>query len=234
MIAIWKRELGSFFKSPVGYVYLFLYLIVSGYIFSLVNLQGYSSDVSGYFMICSYLLIIVIPLLTMKLFPEERKNKTDQILITAPVSITGIVMGKFMAAYSMFLISLIPSIPMMIFLSVHGNVEFGILISNYVGILLVGAAYLSIGMLLACVTESQIIAFMMGFFTLLFFSLCELLKNLTSIPLLDRIIDVFSVTTRYVKLSSGLFDFSAIFYFISLTVVFLFLIVRIIDKRRWS
>lgn len=234
MTAVWKRELRSYLKSPVGYVYLFLFTVVSGFIFSMVNLNGYSADASGFFSIACYLLILVVPLLTMKLFPEERKNKTDQILITAPVNITGIVMGKFLAAYSMFLLSLVPSIFMMLFLAIKGNVEAGILLSNYIGILLVGAAYIAIAMFMSCITESQIIAFMMGFFTLLMFAVCELLKSLVNRSWFSKIIDVFSVSTRFTKLSSGLFDFSAIFYFISLTVVFLFLIVRIIDKRRWS
>ncbi|MBR6794270.1 MAG: ABC-2 transporter permease [Clostridia bacterium] len=234
MIAVWKRELRSYLKSPVGYVYLFLYLIIAGAVFSYTNLRMYSSDVSYYFFYSCYILVLVVPILTMKLFPEERKNKTDQILITAPISITKMVMGKFMAAYTMFLISLIPSIFCMGFLALNGNVEYGILAGSYVAILLVGAAYIAIAMLMACVTESQIIAFMMGFFVLLIFAICDVLKNIINLPFVTKIIDVISVSSRFGVLATGLFDFSAIFYFISLTVVFLFLTVRIIDKRRWS
>lgn len=234
MSAVWKRELRSYLKSPVGYVYLFLYLIISGACFSLFNLVSYSSDVSNYFLFSCYILILVVPILTMKLFPEERKNKVDQILITAPISITKMVLGKFFAAYTMFLISLVPSIFSMAFLYLNGHVETGILIGNYVGILLVGAAYIAIAMLMACITESQIIAFMMGFFTLLIFAICDILKNIINVSFVTKLVNVISVSTRFDKLSQGLFDFSAIFYFISLTVVFLFLIIRIIDKRRWS
>lgn len=234
MIAVWKRELRSYLKSPVGYVYLFLYLIIAGAVFSYANLSMYSSDVSYYFFYSCYILVLVVPILTMKLFPEERKNKTDQILITAPISITKMVMGKFMAAYTMFLISLIPSIFCMGFLALNGNVEYGILAGSYVAILLVGAAYIAIAMLMACVTESQIIAFMMGFFVLLIFAICDVLKSIINLSFVTKIIDVISVSSRFGVLATGLFDFSAIFYFISLTVVFLFLTVRIIDKRRWS
>ncbi len=234
MSAVWKRELRSYLKSPVGYVYLFLYLIIAGTCFSVFNLASYSSDVSYYFLFSCYILILVVPILTMKLFPEERKNKTDQILITAPISITKMVLGKFFAAYTMFLISLIPSIFSMAFLYLNGHVETGILIGNYIGILLVGAAYIAIAMLMACITESQIIAFMMGFFTLLIFAICDILKNVINVGFVTKLVNVISVSTRFDKLSQGLFDLSAIFYFISLTVVFLFLIIRIIDKRRWS
>lgn len=234
MIAVWKRELRSYLKSPVGYVYLFLYLIIAGACFSLFNLASYSSEVSYYFYFSCYIMILVIPILTMKLFPEERKNKTDQILITAPISITKMVMGKFMAAYSMFLISLVPSVFSMAFLYFNGHIEMGILAGNYIGILLVGAAYIAIAMLMACITESQIIAFMMGFFTLLIFAICDILKSVINVTFVNKLVNVISVSSRFEKLATGLFDFSAIFYFISLTVVFLFLIIRIIDKRRWS
>ena len=234
MIAIWKRELRSFLKSPVGYVYLFLYLILVGACFSLTNIYGYNSEPSYYFMFSCYALILTVPILTRKLFPEERKNKTDQILITAPVSITGMVLGKFMAAYSMFLISLIPSIFAEGFLIVNGNVELGILAGNYIAILLVGAAYIAIAMFMACLTESQIIAFMMGFFTLLIFAICDILDSLWGNALFSKVVQVISVSTRFENLAGGLFDFSAIFYFLSLATVFLFLTVRVIDKRRWS
>ena len=155
-------------------------------------------------------------------------------MITAPVSITGMVLGKFMAAYSMFLISLIPSIFAEGFLIVNGNVELGILAGNYIAILLVGAAYIAIAMFMACLTESQIIAFMMGFFTLLIFAICDILDSLWGNALFSKVVQVISVSTRFENLAGGLFDFSAIFYFLSLATVFLFLTVRVIDKRRWS
>ena len=234
MIAVWKRELRSYLKSPVGYVYLFLYAILAGYFFSTYNLQQYSSEVYYYFYVSSYVLTLAIPILTMKLFPDERKNKTDQILITAPISITKMVMGKFFAAYSMFLISLIPSLIAMGFLFVFGNVEVGIMLGSYAALLLAGAAYIAIAMLMAAITESQIIAFIMGFFTLLIFALCEVLKSAMNSSIIDKIVNVLSVSSRFMNLSSGLFDFSSIFYFFSLTVVFLFLTIRVIDKRRWS
>ena len=179
-------------------------------------------------------MVLVIPILTMKLFPEERKNKTDQILITAPISITKMVMGKFFAAYTMFGISLIPSVFAMGFLCVNGNVEMGILAGNYIAILLAGAAYIAIAMLMSCVTESQIIAFMMGFFSLLIFALCDMLKSLINISFVNNLINVISITSRFENLANGLFDPSAILYFLSLTVIFIFLTIRIIDKRRWS
>jgi len=91
-----------------------------------------------------------------------------------------------------------------------------------------------VAMLMACVTESQIIAFMLGFFTLLMFAVCDVLKSVVNVPFLNKLVNVVSITSRFEKLSIGLFDLSSVVYFISITVVFLFLTVRIIDKRRWS
>lgn len=234
MSAVWKRELRSYLNSPVGYVFLFLYLILAGYFFSAVNLSNGSSEVSYYFVYSCFILILAVPILTMKLFPEERKNKTDQILITAPVSITKIVLGKFFAAYTIFLISLIPSIFAMGFLAMNGHIEVGIMAGNYVGLLLTAALYIALAMLMACITESQIIAFMMGFFALLVFALCEMLKSVINITWLNKILGAVSVTSRFANLSNGLFDISTVFYFLSMTVLFLFLTIRVIDKRRWS
>ncbi len=234
MTAVWKRELKAYLKSPLGYIYLFLFLFATGFIFCTMNVRYGLSDVQAYFQMCCYILIVAIPLLTMRLFPEERRSKTDQILITAPISITKMVLGKFFAAYSMFLISLLPTLVCVGFLLIYGNVEWGVLLGNYFGFLLVGAAYIAIAMLMACVTESTIIAFMLGLFSLLFFALCDLLLNITDIAFITKAINVISVSTRFLNFSTGLFDVSAIFYFISLTVVFLFLNIRIIDKRRWS
>jgi len=235
MIAIWKRELLSYLKSPVGYVYLFLYLLISGSVFNVFNLQsGGSSDVTSYFFFNCYTLILAVPLLTMKLFPEERRNKTDQILMTAPVSITGMVMGKFMAAYSLFVASLVPSVGAVLFLSFNGYVQPGIVIGSMVALLLMGAAYIAISMLMACITESQIIAFMGGFFVLLLLNICSMINDIIDNEIVNKFIDALAITSRYETLAQGLFDFTAIIYFLSITLISIFLIVRVIDKRRWS
>ena len=234
MIAVWKRELLSYMKSPVGYVYMFLYLIISGSVFNVFNLQQGSSDVAYYFFFNCYTLILTVPLLTMKLFPEERKNKTDQILMTSPVSITGMVMGKFLAAYTLFVASLLPSVGAVLFLDFHGYIQPGIVIGSLIALLLMGAAYIAVSMLMACITESQIIAFMGGFFVLLLLNICSLLNDVIDNELVNKFINALAITSRYETLAQGLFDFTAIIYFISLTLVSIFLIVRVIDKRRWS
>lgn len=234
MTAIFKREFRAYFKSPIGYVYLFLFLIATGAMFCVNNISNNYTNVQAYFQISSYILIVAIPLLTMRLFSDDRRTKTDQILLTAPVSIPGMVMGKFFAAYLTFIISLLPTLLCIGILGIYGTVSWMIVWGNYFGLLLVGAAYIAISMLMSALTESNITAFMLGMFTLLLFALCDLLLVFTGNSFVVKMVNLISVTTRFTNFSAGLFDFSSILYFISLIVVFLFLIVRIIDKRRWS
>ena len=170
----------------------------------------------------------------MKLFPEERKNKTDQILITAPVSIFRIVMGKFLAAYAIFAIGLLPTVIDMIFLAHVGYLEVGIVIGNYIGLLFVGAAFLAIATFMSVLTESMITAVIMGAFALLLFAVADFLASTLNYSWLTKIVGIVSITDRYDQFYQGLFDISSLIYFLSLAVIFIFLTVRVIDKRRWS
>ena len=177
MLAIYKREMKSYFSSPIGYVYMFFYLILTGLVFYYFNLYVMSSDTSSYFLYSRYILIAAIPILAIKLFPDERKNKTDQILITAPVSITRMVLGKYFAAYTVYALSLVPGIFNMIFLGMNGNLEVGTVLINYTGMLLIGAAFLAISMFMSAMTESIIVAYMLSAFVLAIFAVSDIVAN---------------------------------------------------------
>lgn len=234
MVAVFKRELRSFFYSPVGYAYLAVYLFVSNGLFYICNIVTNSTDTVNYFNWVRYLLILTTPILAMKLFPEERKNKTDQILITAPVSITGMVMGKFLAAYTLYIIGIIPTVFNMLFLATTGYLEVGIVVGNYVGLLFVGAAFLALAMFMSVLTESMITAFIMGVFSLGMFALVDLLADTLNNTVVTQIVNAISVTRRFEEFSQGLFNVASLVYFISLAVIFIFVTIRVIDKRRWS
>ena len=102
MQTIYKREMRSYFTTPTGYIFAAIFLCASGFLFALCTLQMQTSDVSAYFQFLMYAYIVVIPLLTMKSFAEEKKNGTEQLLLTSPVSLTSMVMAKFLAAFTMF------------------------------------------------------------------------------------------------------------------------------------
>ena len=234
MLAIYKREMKSYFSSPIGYVYMFFYLILTGLVFYYFNLYVMSSDTSSYFLYSRYILIAAIPILAIKLFPDERKNKTDQILITAPVSITRMVLGKYFAAYTVYVLSLVPGIFNMIFLGLNGNLEVGTVLINYTGMMLIGAAFLAISMFMSAMTESIIVAYMLSAFVLAIFAVSDIVANTLNNSVLNKIVGIISMTDRFEQFTQGLFNSSTILYFLSVAAIFIFLIIRVIDKRRWS
>ena len=160
MLAIYKREMRAFFSGPVGYVFVAIFFAVSAGIFMSLTVQkGDSANYQNYFTYVIMLCIIEIPLLTMKLVSEERKMKTDQLIVTAPVSLFGIVMAKFLAAYTLFGGSfLVSSIIYYIPLKAYGTPESATYIGSVIAVLLIGAAFVAIGEFISSLTENQFLA----------------------------------------------------------------------------
>ena len=234
MLAIYKREMRSYFTTPLGYVFLAIFLAVSGAVFSYTTFFSMSSEVTPYFSTMLSCYIVLLPLLTMKLFTEEKKQKTEQLLLTAPVSLFSIVFGKFLAAYTVFAgVTLFSSLYFFI-LSFYGNVQGAMLFGNLIAALLVGMAFIAIGTFVSAITESQLssailtIAILLGFMLLTF--LCDLLPDTYW---LRFVIEVLSLFYRFQNFTNGIFDFVALFYYLSVAGLFLFLTVRVFDRRRF-
>ena len=234
MIAVYKREMKSFFTSANGYVYISVYLLLAAVIFKVYLLDNGYSNISYFFGGTLILYMFLVPILTMRLFSEEKKTKTDQILLTSPVSVTGIVAGKFLAAFSVFAIALIPTGVFMAFVASYGTLQVGLMIGNYIGILLLGAAIVSIGCFLSAVTESQVVAAVLSFAVLMSLYFLDNLAGTIRSEFVTKLVSFISVFDRYSDFTSGLFPLSSVVYYISVTVVFLFLTGRLIEKRRWS
>ena len=148
MIAIFKRELYSYFISPVGYIFITVFLLVAGVLFTFTNIQANeSADISTYFMFIIFTFIVLIPLLTMRLLSDERKTKTEQMLLTAPVSLTGIIFAKFFAAFVLFAGTLLTSClnfyVLYKFAATPGATNTAVLIGNVISILLIGSAFIA-------------------------------------------------------------------------------------------
>mgnify|MGYP002585686722 FL=1 len=236
MIAIYKREMRAYFTTPIGYIFSALLMAVSAWFFMSYTLQrGASSNYSTYFQMIIILFIAIIPLLTMKLMSEERKLKTEQLLLTGPVSLSGIVISKFLAALSVFGGTfLVASVIYFIPLSLYGNPNASIYFSCVLATLLVGSAFISIGIFVSSLTENQFIA---AFGTMAFIILLVLISNLNNYinnEFLRTVLSGFSVTSRYAYFASGVFDWPSFLYYVSISGVFLFLTVRALEKRRWS
>lgn len=235
MLAIYKREMLSYFTSPIGYVFMGVFLAVSGFIFSLATLQqGVDSDVGTYFTIMLFVFVVVIPLLTMKSFSEERRSRTEQLLLTSPVSLFGMVFGKFLAAYTMFAITYIASCFNYIALYKFGNPNTGQLVGYSIAILLIGAAFVSVGIFISSLTENQIIAAIGTIAVILIFLLASFLNQYIDVYAIRAVLSWISVYSRFGNFTHGVFDFNAVLYYFSIAGVFLFLTVRIYEKRRWE
>ena len=243
MGAIYKREMLAYFTCPTGYVFSAIFFAISGIIFSISTFGMQSTFTGTYFIFMLISFIVLIPLLTMKLLSEERKSKTEQIILTSPVSLMGMISAKFFAAYTLFAGTLIASCALNIYTlytlakrqeDVIAKLNLPTVIGSVAGILLIGGVFIAIGLFLSALTETQIVAAVssIGVFVLIF--LLSMLPSFISNGVVRTVIKWFSVFDRFYAFTAGVFDMTAIVYYFSLTVVFLFLTIRVYEKRRWA
>ena len=235
MIAVFKKELRSYFTTVIGYVFLVLYLALAGAIFCYTTLFSMSADVTNFFTFMLLLSAIVLPLLTMKSFSEERKAKTEQLLLTSPVSIIGIVTGKFLAAYVMFAACMVINSLYFFILIGYASLKIAVLLGNLIAILLVGMVFIAIGLFVSALTENQLSAAIGTIAIILGFLLIGLLGSLVPSSYAIRYaFDFISIFSRFQAFTAGYFDIAALVYYISVAFIFLYLTVRIYDRRRYN
>ncbi len=244
MGAIYKREMKAYFTSSIGYIFVAVFLAVSGFAFSMLTLQytvgGQDMDLGMYFTILIFIFSIIIPLLTMKSFSEERKMKTEQLLLTSPVSLAGMIVAKFLAAYTIFVGSYLASCSYYFVLFryqpdalVLPNLSVTLL-GYSIAIILLGGAFIAAGIFISSLTENQIVAVMGTLVVLMFFLLCSFLNNYINVYAIRAVLSWLSIYSRFVNFTYGYFDFAAVAYYASIMFIFLFLTVRVYEKRRWE
>ena len=234
MFAIFKRELKAYFTSPLGYVFLAIFYAFSGLFFYIFSLSVGSTDISSVFLMMFIVLMVFVPLLTMRRLSEYKKQKTDQLILTAPVSLLSIVMGKFLAAYAIFAIG-VAVMPVYGFvMSTFATVSWLPIWGNTVGLLLLGGIFVSIGLFISSLTENQMIAAIGGFFINLMILLMNTLKSALPNGFLQDVLSSISVYSRYSEITNGIFSLSSLIFFVSVIFIFLFLTVRVLEKRRWA
>ncbi len=234
MSAIFKREVKAYFNSLIGYIFLGAFFAASGVLFSITSLQYGSADMSSMFSMLFFVLLVLIPLLTMRTLSEDKRAKTDQCLLTAPVSMTGLVLGKYLAAFLIYAIGVAMTLIYAVVVSFFGAVSWMEVLGNVVGLLLVGAAYIAVGVLISALTENQVIAAVGTFACCLALYLISAIAAIIPVDWISKIFSELSFSDRYTTFTYGIFDFSNVLFFISATVIFLFLTVRVLERRRWS
>ncbi len=234
MFAIYKRELATYFHTPIGYVFCAIFLALAGAVFSYTTLFSMTADVTSYFTYMLVLLVILVPILTMKLFSEERKQKTEQLLLTAPVSLYAMVGGKFLAAYTLFAACTLTSFSSFFILYLYADVKTAVLFGNLVALLLLGMTFIAIGLFVSALTENQLAAAIGTVAILLVLLLISLVNSLIPVYWIRFVFSSISVFARFQNFTQGVFDFSALLYYLSVAAAFLYLTVRVFDKRRWG
>jgi ABC-2 type transport system permease protein len=287
MIAILKREIKSYFLTPIGYIYTGFFLLVAGVFFFFSNLLTMDSRFTGFLGSILFIYLFAIPLLTMRLFSEERRQKTDQLLLTSPVSIIEIVMGKFLAAFTVYILTLVVTVMYAIVIGIFGDLAVWETVGSYIGFIFLGASYIAVGVFISAGTENQLTAAIVSFFSLIMIWLIDPIsqsvpsdtvsgiisaavllaalclffylntKNfrivigaaiagaviITALYFLDaeiytgfirKFLSWFSLNRRYENFSMGILKLDALVYYISFSGLFLFLTVRLIEKRRWN
>ncbi len=234
MLAIYKREISAYFHTPIGYIFCAVFLALAGAVFSYTTLFSMTADVTSYFTYMLVLLVVLVPLLTMKLFSEERKQKTEQLLLTAPISLTSMVLGKFLAAYTLFASCTLLSFCSFFLLYFYADVKTGVLFGNLLALLLLGMTFIAVGVFVSSLTENQLAAAIGTVGILLVLMLISLLNSIIPVYWIRFVLSSISVFARFQNFLQGVFDIAALIYYLSITAVFLFLTVRVYDKRRWG
>jgi ABC-2 type transport system permease protein len=229
-----KRELLSYFTSPLGYVFIAVFYLFSGIFLFLFTLTSQSVDMSYVYTGMFFVMLIMIPILTMRLMAEENKQKTDQLLLTSPVSLPRLVMGKFLSAFVILLICMLIFLVYGIVLSCFAAVNWAVIFGNIVGMLLLGALCVSAGIFVSTLTENQMIAAVGSIGLNIAFILVDSFASVMPTKFLQDVFYSLSFFSRYNEFTIGIFSLSNIFFFASVAFIFLFLTVRVLEKRRWS
>ena len=236
MTAIFKKDFKTFFITPVGYVFIGAFSLIMNVMFFVGNVltTNQSSEIMGLFATMLSVLGFLVPLLTMRLMSEELKLGTDQALLTAPISVGEVVFGKFFAAMGVFLWGLVLTLIYPLVVTLFGNPEPWAIIGNYVAIILAGGAYIAIGLFISSLTENQLISALVSFGVFLLLPVIDYLGFFGG-SVVQEVVKYISFTSRYqTGFAMGIFSLWDAFYYLSVIAIFLFLTMRVLEKKRYS
>lgn len=252
MWGLYKKELNIFFSMPVAYVVMAVFMVLSGYFFA--NIANYYAMISlramqqqqrmqmdlsiiegvfrPYFHNVVIVLILMIPLITMRLFAEEKREGTSELLFTYPINDFTIVAAKFFSALTVYASMLIGTVSCFVMMRVISAYELLPALSGLLGLLLIGAAFIALGIFISALTESQIVAAVISFGVLLLFIVLPWLAQSAG-PGMGRIINELSIVNHFDSFAKGVLDTGDMVYLVNFTVLFFFLTLRILESKQW-
>ena len=231
MTAIWRREVQSYFTTATGYVYIGIFLLISSILFQLQILQTRSSDLLTFLGQMSYLWMLLSPVLTMRLMAEEKQKQTDRLLLSSPVSLTGIVVGKYLAALTVMLLTVILTFVYVGIVGAYGAVYPGEILTGYLGFMLQGMAFAAIDLLMSSLASGQVTAVLYAFGANFILWMLDMLS--LSVPAtVGRVLDFISLYSRNEPFLMGQLSFASIIFDLAVTVLALALTVYGLDSAR--
>jgi ABC-2 type transport system permease protein len=234
-ITIARREFLSYLFSPIAYVAMALFLMAAGFLFTGDFKSGQPAAMRTIFEWMVWLLVVIVPLLCMGLIAQEWATGTIETLMTAPVDEADVVVGKFLGSFLLFVLLLLPTLLYVVILRAYARPDLGPIFSGYLGILLVGALFIAIGLFCSALTRSQIVAAVMT--TAILFVITILpwwVSGEASLPAFWRTVAEQTVFRRYTDFSKGVIDIGNFVFFVAATAVFLFLTTKVLESRRWK
>ncbi|MCC7262976.1 MAG: ABC transporter permease subunit [Candidatus Latescibacteria bacterium] len=254
-LAIYTKELRSYFVSPVAYVIAGVFLFLSGYLFRNILMQfnfwclqfGQRAQMMGgempslnlnemvvsqFFSVMDFIWLLVIPMLTMRLIAEEKKNGTIELLMTSPISTVEILLGKFFACLTLYTIIVALTGVYCVILELYGSPDWGPILSAYFGYLLLGGTFIGVGLLASSLTENQIVAVLLGFGMLLLLWLIDWSASFAG-PTAAKILQYVSIIEHLKDFQRGVIDTKDVVFYLSFIFLSLFITSRVLESRRW-
>lgn len=229
---IYSKELKSYFNSPIAYIVIIVFLAIVGYFFTSSFFSNSMSTLRGMFDMVPFVFLFFIPAITMRSFSEEKKQGTIELLLTKPVKDYELVIGKFLSAFVLMLITLLPTLLYVVALLVLGDTDKGALIGGYMGLILMGAIYIGVGIFASSLTENQVVAFIVSFVAVFaLFMMGKILQQVS--PGLVSAVEFLSADYHYSNISRGVIDTRDLFYYFSLIFLTMFLTKTSIESRKW-
>jgi ABC-2 type transport system permease protein len=230
-----RKELDSYFNSPLGYIVAGVFLLASGWIFSQGLFINNQATMRSFFALMPVLLIFILPAVTMSAWAEEKKSGTAEVLLTLPIENAQAVLGKFLSSLVFLIILLVFTFPIPFAVMQLGAPDKGIILAGYLGTVFLGAAYIAIGLWVSSVTKNQIIAFLLALVVILIFYIVGSSFVLDVMPSTIALLGKnLSLATHFDSMLRGVLSLKDLVYYLSVVAIFLFLNVRAVSERNWK
>ena len=229
---IFKKEIASFFNTPIAYIFLIIFLLIEGWFFqNFLFIDGSQASLRSVFGVTPWAFSILIPAITMKLFAEEKKSGTIELLGTLPISYVSVIMGKFLAAIFLLLIAILSMFPYIITISSLGDPDGGVLFSGLLGLFFLGSSFASLGIMFSSFTKNQIIALVLSFSTGISLFVVGMLVGFLPLAI-GNFLSFISLYSHFENMTRGVIDSRDVLYFISVITIPLFITAQTLIKKK--